>query len=78
MRMEMRCSICGVDLSRWNLDITREVECGMCVQRTLNKFYPGTQIPTESPQKPVEARTRVWSGGKWDRKKNPIKWEDLL
>jgi len=78
----VRCSICGVDLSKWNLDITREVECGMCVQRALNKFYPGTQIPAESPQKPVEGRTATttppWTGSKWDRKKNPIKWEDLL
>jgi len=54
----------------------------MCVQRALNKFYPGTQIPAESPQKPVEGRTATttppWTGSKWDRKKNPIKWEDLL
>jgi len=74
----MRCSICGVDLSKWSLDKTREVECGMCVQRALNKFFPRTQIPAEAPQKPVAGRTTVWTGGKWDRQKNPIKWSDLL
>ena len=76
------CHLCGNDLSKWSLDETRLLECGLCVQRALMKLDPASQIPIERPEKPVAGRTvRVgitYHGQKIDRVKNPIKWGDGL
>ena len=76
------CYTCGRDLSRWNLDDTRELTCDLCVQRKLIQAYPDSQMPPVSHEKPVEAQANAigtWHlDKKWDRAKNPITWRDGL
>ena len=80
------CHLCGNDLSMWNLDDTRLLECDLCVQWTLMQDYPITQAPKLAPQPAVAGQTAVdgttaitWDPSKkWDTAKNPIKWSDML
>ena len=76
------CHLCAADLSKWNMDETRLLECGMCVQRALIRLDPASQVPIERPERPVAGRTVgvgiTHHGQKIDRVKNPVKWGDGL
>jgi len=75
------CHLCGNDLTKWNLDASRELECDLCVQWTLMQDYPDPQVPAESSKKPVAPRPTMvgpHTNRKWDRAKNPITWRDML
>ena len=73
------CDYCGRTLDKWNIDERRMIMCDYCVQRLLGytPFIP-TEHPKLAPKQRTGAKEGIGMGKLWDRKKSPIKWEDLL
>ena len=61
---------CLEDLSRYNLDFTRDIVCGRCVQRLIGCPEPTRKHTARGSEKPTTAR-KVRSVGQTKGKKAP-------
>jgi len=50
--MSQYCMYCAKDMSKWNLDFSRDIVCDDCTQ----KLVGGKELPEFRPQKPRTAR----------------------
>lgn len=72
----MQCDYCGRQLGKWNLDERQMIMCGLCVQRLLG--YTAIQRPQLVPKQQTGVSKGMYIDKPWNRKKLPLKWENLL